>query len=577
MTEGTTVVYTQQVNDVDGTQETTTAKPGLGAQIEAWDALLAGEGLSVVEAGEQFSEPEAGPEAEQVFDITAIAGETDVAQIEAVVDFASYEGSHEGPTNVQGPSSPVLDAEDFEYLSRVRELGGAATFEEVNATPESLAKLTGAGFVNGRVAEQGVTVLAMAGATDRDVWVAANRQVSDNCALQFFADVGECGQIAEKLLARIEKLGGSCDKQGLVDSLDGHSKKAAEAVISELARRGLVKLAYHNLSGYTLIASTEEPADATSAAFANTLRGLLKLDADSARNRKFSWKTFADEASGRRPEDDEAEDRFAFERAANEFRAAAREARKAREASGSGGPLTPVQIAYKMLSTLGYGLDTFRNLAGGRNEELPLKAAILDKLQQKGLVVETEFRGQLAYTLAEEAVAAPAKGGTLPRSAARKAHGRAVRKERTRQAFREAVREAEPEQVAYATARAAFLAGATVGEKIVIRLLKEGTVPQNALYSEGSGPSEEETRRAPSDYGRDRPYKAEQGLPEWRSIHLTSPEPGPRKSARRLLVQRMLGITRRPGFRVSRSPRTRRPRKEARRPEPAEGGLDLRG
>lgn len=522
MSEGTNEVYTNEVNgSTNGS-----ASPNLEAQIDAWNELLAGEGLGVVTP----EEPIAEPEFEHVFDIASIAGEADVEPIEAVIDIAS----HDDPADIQGPSSPVLTERDFEYLSRVRDLGGAATFDEVSATPESLAKLTDAGLLTGRVAEQGVAVLALTGATDRDVWVAANRQVSDNCAEHFIWDIVECEKIAQRILARVEKLGGTCDKAALVDSLGGHPREAVEAVIAELTRRGLVKRAVHAISGYTLLASTVEPVYATSAAFANTLRGLLKLDADSARNRRFSWKEFAEEASGRRPDDDEVQDRFAFEKAANEFRAAGRKATQ-------GVKLSPFQIARKMLTNLEAGLDTFRNLAGGRREDVAVKAAIIAKLEGKGLIVKTGYKNQLAYKLAEAAVPAPTKGGTLPRSAARKAHGRAVRIERTRQAFREAIRDTDPEKVAIATARAAFLAEATVGEKIVIRLLKEGTVPQNALCSEDNGLSKEETEELLQTMGETGLIKRSKGCLSG-DLYISLAGTWEEKSARHILGMRLLKI-----------------------------------
>ena len=455
-------------------------------------------------------------------------------RIEAVVDMASHE--HEDSNSVQGPSSPVLTDEDFAYLANVRDLGGTATFDETNATTESLARLTKAGLLTGRIGEQGITVLALTGATDRDVWVAANRQECDDLADQFLADIVKCETIAEGVLGRIGRLGGNCDEQALVESLsEEHPKEAVEAVVTELARRGAVKRALHNISGYTLIASTEEPANGTSASFANTLKGLLKLDADSARNQRFSWKTFADEASGRRPDDDEAQDRFAYERAANEFRAAARKAKETAEKT----KLSAAEIARKMLTSLENGLDTFRNLARGGNEDVRVKAAVLDRLQEKNLIVETEYNGEVAYTITRPT--APTKGVTIPQSAQRKAYNRARRDERTRQAFQTALQETSRERIAWSTARAAFLAEATLSEKVVIRLLKEGTIRLDSIYAQCPAELSEELPEILQTMGETGLIKRSKACTSG-DLYISIAGDWAEKSARNILGKRLLHI-----------------------------------
>ena len=282
------------------------------ATLAHWEKVLQDEGLSPIEAdgltldGEQLYLGIAGTTCEGV----DLQGEADV-------EFSGE--AEEEITPPVGETSPVLLPADFEVLERLHSKGEAMTLDEAQASPESIVRLADAGFANGRIPEEGdVVVLATSGATGHHVWCAVNRARCDALEAGFLSDVAECEEIAQAILGRVERLGGAVSERALVESLlADHPHQAIVATLTELARRGTVRLTANRNSGIRIVAGVET----TGGALVGALENLLSLARGREANQRMRNKTFAGEASGSRPDDDvtQVPERLGMELALAEF------------------------------------------------------------------------------------------------------------------------------------------------------------------------------------------------------------------------------------------------------------------
>ena len=295
------------------TNDQTNAETGAEATLAHWEKVLQDEGLSPIEADGLHLDNQTlylgvsgttvdGVDLQGEADVELPAGETD-----------------EEITPPVGETRPVLLPEDFELLERLHSKGEAMTLDEAQASPESIVRLAGAGFANGRIPAEGdVVVLATATATDHHVWCAVNRARCDVLEAGFLADVAECEGIASKMLGRVERLGGAVSEEALVESLIAdHPREAIDATLTELTRREVVRRTVNRKSGVRLVADPE----ASGQTLVGTVTNLVSLANQGETNVRRRGKTFAGEASGSRPNDDVAQvpERAGMELAFAEF------------------------------------------------------------------------------------------------------------------------------------------------------------------------------------------------------------------------------------------------------------------
>ena len=309
MTTGTN----QEVYTNDQTDAETGNQANAEATLAHWEKVLQDEGLSPIEADGLTLD------AEQLY--LGISGTTvdgvDL-QGDAEVELPAGETDEEITPPV-GETRPVLLPEDFELLQRLHSKGEALTLDEAQASPESIVRLAGAGFANGRIPEEGdVVVLATATATDHHVWRAVNRARCDVMEAGFLADIAECERVASKVLGRVERLGGAVSERALVESLIAdHPREAIDATLAELTRREAVRRTVSRTSGVRLVADPK----ASGQTLVGTVRNLVSLAYQGETNGRRRGKTFAGEASGSRPNDDVAQvpERTGMEAAFAEF------------------------------------------------------------------------------------------------------------------------------------------------------------------------------------------------------------------------------------------------------------------
>lgn len=230
-------------------------------QIQAqMEALLESEGLGVLDAEALLPE---GQEKAVYLGTPVSAGDSEGIDVKEVGDTPEVESETgqvpEDEDSAPDPlpeSCPVLDTCDQALLTKIRELGGAATIAEISRTyGADMDRITGGDFAaNGHAfyrAQGGHTLIALAGATDSDLTKAANRAEAEGIGESFERSVATAHEMKRDLMDRLYDLGGSASLDGAKRALAaaGHPRKALRAVLAERHERGWIRVSVKGSTG----------------------------------------------------------------------------------------------------------------------------------------------------------------------------------------------------------------------------------------------------------------------------------------------------------------------------------------
>jgi hypothetical protein len=241
-----------QIENTESTEQSTNSIEG----TQSIEAQLEAEGLGVLDGAALLPGAPGGAEGQEVqskalyLGTPVSSGDSEGMDVKDIAEATENEQAEEEEQAETLPETcPVLSGDDLDMISRIRELGGAATIPETATfAGADLDRITGGDFAHNGVAfyrtHQGYTLIALAGATESDFEKAANRAEAEKLEHNFEQSVHQAGFTASGIAQRLTNLGGSGSLAGVKNHLGalGFKRESVRPVLSELHQRGLIKV-----------------------------------------------------------------------------------------------------------------------------------------------------------------------------------------------------------------------------------------------------------------------------------------------------------------------------------------------